>query len=210
MAFVRPYLHDRVFLFNALGAFFTFWGILIPFNYIPLAAQASGMSPALAAYLIPIINGASLLGRLVPPWAGDSLGRFNAALLANLLGVVLIFAVWIPAQAPSNAPTIVFAVLWGLPLGCFAAILPALIGQISDVREIGVRYGATFFLTAWAGLTGNPIAGALITRGAQDLGDDGAQFNYLKVFCGLTIAIGAGFLALARHAQPGVGRIKKV
>jgi hypothetical protein len=55
-AFVRPYYSDRKFLYNALGAFFTFWGILIPGNYIVLAAQASGMSPYLSSYLIPIIN----------------------------------------------------------------------------------------------------------------------------------------------------------
>jgi MFS family permease len=129
------------------------------------------------------------------------MGRFNVAILTNVFAVIVIFAVWFPAEIQSDKPTLVFAVLYGFPLGCFSAILPALIGQISDVREIGVRYGATFFLTAWAGLTGNPIAGALLTRGQKDLGDGGAQFNYLKIFSGLTIAVGMGFLILARHVQ---------
>ena len=55
--FVKPFT-ETTFVLNALGCFFTFWGILIPFNYITLAAEASGMSPQLASYLIPIINGA--------------------------------------------------------------------------------------------------------------------------------------------------------
>ena len=54
--FARPF-RETTFLFNALACFFTFWGILIPFNYITLTATASGMSPRLAGYLIPLING---------------------------------------------------------------------------------------------------------------------------------------------------------
>ncbi len=109
---------------------------------------------------------------------------------------------WIPsALSSSPAPTIVFAALYGLPLGCFAAILPALVGQITtDVRTIGVRLGVTFFVTAWAGLTGQPIAGALVQRGGG-LGD--MQFTWLKVFCGVTIAVGAAFLTAARVSSKG-------
>lgn len=109
---------------------------------------------------------------------------------------------WIPsALAASPAPTIIFAALFGLPLGCFAAILPALVAQITtDVRKIGVRLGATFFVTAWAGLTGQPIAGALVQRG-EGLGR--MEFVYLKVFCGVTIAMGAVFLTAARIGSMG-------
>ena len=109
---------------------------------------------------------------------------------------------WIPsALSRSPAPIITFSALFGLPLGCFAAILPALVAQITtDVRQIGVRLGATFFVTAWAALTGQPIAGALQQRG-QGLGK--MDFVYLKVFCGITIALGAAFLTAARISSKG-------
>ena len=55
--FVKPF-SEPIFCLNSLACFFAFWGILIPFNYIQLASEASGMSPRLAAYLVPIINGA--------------------------------------------------------------------------------------------------------------------------------------------------------
>ncbi len=115
---------------------------------------------------------------------------------------------WIPsALSHSPAPTIIFSALFGLPLGCFAAILPALVAQITtDVRKIGVRLGATFFVTAWAGLTGQPIAGALQQRG-QGLGR--MEFVYLKVFCGVTIALGAAFLTAARISSKGWKLLKK-
>lgn len=110
-------------------------------------------------------------------------------------------------MSSSSAPTIVFAALYGLPLGCFAAILPALVGQITtDVRTIGVRLGSTFFVTSWAGLTGQPIAGALVQRGAG-MGD--MEFVYLKVFCGVTIFLGAGFLAASRVSSRGWGFLER-
>lgn len=57
MEFIRPF-RETPYLFNALGCFFTMWGIPIPFNYIALSAQSAGISPELAIYMIPILNGA--------------------------------------------------------------------------------------------------------------------------------------------------------
>ena len=145
---------------------------------------------------------------MFPPWAGDHFGRFNTAILFVSLGSILALALWIPSSlSPSPAPTTIFAVLFGLPLGCFAAILPALVGQITkDVRKIGVRLGGTFFVTAWAGLTGQPIAGALAQRG-EGLGR--MEFVYLKVFCGVTVGLGAVFLLAARISSRGWRLIEK-
>ena len=67
-----------------------------------------------------------------------------------------------------------------------------------------MRLGATFFITAFAGLTGNPIVGALIDKG---LGLGGAkEYTYLKVFCGTTIAVGAAFFVAAKASQGSVAK----
>lgn len=55
--FLYPF-RERPYLLNAIGCFFTMWGILIPFNYIALSGESSGISPRLAVYMIPILNGA--------------------------------------------------------------------------------------------------------------------------------------------------------
>lgn len=47
---------DIPFVLTVLGAFFFFWGMFLPFNYIILQAQQAGMSPNLTNYLLPIIN----------------------------------------------------------------------------------------------------------------------------------------------------------
>lgn len=162
----------------------------------------SSNSHSIPSFFTDLLIFLSLIGRVFPPWAGDYLGRFNTAILFVAFGSILVLALWVPsALASSSAPTVIFAALFGLPLGCFAAILPALVAQITtDVRTIDVRLGATFFVTAWAGLTGQPIAGALVQRGA---GLGRMEFVYLKVFCGVTIALGAGFLIAARISSRG-------
>lgn len=54
--FVSP-LREPAFLFNALGSFFFFWGVFLPFNFLILEAQHFGFSEGLATYLIAILNG---------------------------------------------------------------------------------------------------------------------------------------------------------
>lgn len=120
------------------------------------------------------------------------------AILSGILGAVLVIALWIPAG--SDEAIFVFAVFYGIPLGCFAAAIPLLVAQISDVRQIGVRVGATFFLNGFAGLTGNPIAGALARRATER---STSEYLYLKLFCGLTIAIGLCFFIATRVCHGG-------
>lgn len=61
-------------------------------------------------------------------------------------------------------------------------------------------------MTAWAALTGQPIAGALLEKG-QGLGE--MEFVYLKVFCGVTIALGAIFITAARISSKGWRLLEK-
>ena len=53
--FLRP-LKEARFVFTALAAFFFFWGVFLPWNFITLQAEASGMSPYLAGFLLSILN----------------------------------------------------------------------------------------------------------------------------------------------------------
>lgn len=58
MELVKPFT-EMPFLLLALAAFFTYIGGFLPFNFLILQGEASGMSPNLASYLIPIMNAAS-------------------------------------------------------------------------------------------------------------------------------------------------------
>ena len=61
---------------------------------------------------------------------------------------------------------------------------------------MGVRTGGFFLFISLAGLTGNPIGGALLGRNNGD-------FLYLQLFCGIAMAAGTvGFVA-SRYVQVG-------
>jgi hypothetical protein len=58
MELVRPFT-EKPYLLLALASFFIYIGGFLPFNFLIVQGEASGMSPALASYLIPILNGVS-------------------------------------------------------------------------------------------------------------------------------------------------------
>ncbi|KAI0905315.1 major facilitator superfamily domain-containing protein [Ustulina deusta] len=194
MKLLHPF-RDLAFDLNAAACFFGTLGLLLPFNYLKVAAAATNISPNLLPYILPILNSTSIIGRIVPLWAGDHLGVFNMATLFILLGAVLVVALWIPGVGSSGA-VIAFAVLYGLPLGYFVATIAALVAKISDIREIGVRVGATFFVNAIAGLIGSPVAGQLIGVGNWSSGPE--EFRGLQIFCGLAVFVSALLFGLTR------------
>jgi MFS family permease len=58
MDFVTPY-SEVPFLLLSISSFFLYISGFLPFNFLIVQAQASGMSAGLAGYLIPILNAAS-------------------------------------------------------------------------------------------------------------------------------------------------------
>ena len=49
---------------------------------------------------------------------------------------ILVLALWL--QSRGNAPAIVFCALYGFGSGAFVSLAPAIIAQISDLREVWV------------------------------------------------------------------------
>lgn len=194
---VKEYLAgfgEPAFLLTVVACFLFFWGMFLPFNYIILQAQRDGMDPSLTPYLLPIINAVSIVGRIAPGIAADKIGRFNVMIMITLLSTVITLALWIPGRA--IAAIIVYAVLFGFSSGGFISLGPALIAQISDIRQIGARTGAAFAVQSFGALTGSPIGGAIVT--AQN-----GDFLGLQLFCGFTmLASVVGFVA-ARWVQVG-------
>lgn len=142
-----------------------------------------------------------MFGRILPGYLGDKVGRFNVMIFTTLFSAILVLALWIPAQG--NAPMILFAALFGFSSGTFVSLVPSLVAQISDIREIGRRNGTNFFIVAFAALSGNPLGGALIAR-------DHGDYVWLQVFSGVTMAVGGFIYIAARHVQVGGFKWKKL
>lgn len=119
----------------------------------------------------------------------DKVGNFNISLAAACLSTVLVFALWLPGH--SNATAIAFAASFGFSSGTYTAMSPALVAQISDIREIGTRSGTMYAFMSVAALTGSPIGGALISAA-------GGSYWKLQVFAGSMLATGSCFYIAAR------------
>ncbi len=136
--FIKP-LGELPFLLTVLASFAFFFGMFLPFNFIILSAEYNGMGPNLAGYLLAVLNAVSIFGRTLPGFVADRLGRYNVMIVTSFLSTILVLALWLPARG--NVPYILFAAFYGFSSGAFVSLAPALIAQISDIRQIGVRTG---------------------------------------------------------------------
>ncbi|KAI0157869.1 monocarboxylate permease-like protein [Hypoxylon sp. FL1284] len=186
--YVTPF-REPAFVLLAVGSFFLYIGAFLPFTFIIVQAKEAGASASLTDYLVPIVNAASIFGRIVPAHLGDVYGVFNVCIVFTVFTGVISLALWLPAA--STAPILVFAVLYGFGSGLTLAIIPALVASISDVRKLGLRTGALYAFSSFGVLFGSPIAGAIVA--AQDGGYSG-----LKIFCGVALLVGAVFMIFSR------------
>ncbi|KAL9014321.1 MAG: hypothetical protein Q9173_001029 [Seirophora scorigena] len=193
MEFVYPF-RDPPYLLVVFASFLFFFGMFLPFTFIILSAEHDGMSRRLADYLIPILNAVSIFGRTIPGYVADKTGRFNIMIVTSFLSTILVLALWLPARG--NVPYILFAAFYGFSSGAFVSLAPALVAQISDIREIGVRTGGMFAVISIAALVGNPIGGALVSN------QQGA-YSHLQTFCGIMMLGGSMVFVASRWSLAG-------
>lgn len=199
MDFVRP-LQELPFSLTVFAAFLFFFGMFLPFTFIIVAAEHNGMGSYLASYMVSILNAVSIFGRVLPGFVADKVGRFNTMIFISFLSTILVLALWLPARG--NVPYILFAAFFGFSSGAFVSLAPALVAQISDVRQIGVRTGSMFAIISFAALVGNPIGGALVKN-------EGGGYLHLQIFCGIMMLGGSLFFVAARASQAGF-RLTKI
>ncbi|KAI5459325.1 putative monocarboxylate transporter [Mariannaea sp. PMI_226] len=190
--FVKPFREPEFVLLIA-GFFLFTYGIYVPIDYLPVQALRVGMDPNLVQYLIPILNAASLFGRVLSGILGDKIGKYNIFIVVGYLTGLWILALWIPES--SNAGIIAFAALFGFCSGAYVSLIAPLVSQISPLPEIGFRTGIVFFISSIPGLTTNPINGAII--------DQHNGLTKAKIFAGVFCLAGTSFILASRVYRKG-------
>jgi len=156
-------LRDIPFLVYALGSFLIFWGVFVPFFYLQLYAAVHGVDPVIVKYSITIMNASSIFGRTVPNFIADRVGPLNVMIPSAVISAGLIFAMF---GASTAGGVTAFAVFYGFFSGSLVSIVAPAVGSFvtsRDLSDLGIRIGILSFVLAFALLTGNPIAGALLT-----------------------------------------------
>jgi MFS family permease len=117
----------------------------------------------------------------------------------TFISALFCLCVWIPVD--NTAGIVVFAVIFGFASGGYISLVPTLIAQLSDIRQIGTRVGAAFAVASFGALTGSPIGGAIVS--AQD-----GSYLGLQLFCGCSMMAGCIAFICARYVQVGFKIVK--
>ncbi|RVX73160.1 hypothetical protein B0A52_02287 [Exophiala mesophila] len=183
-----PYI---LFCISMMMGFIGFYG---PIYYIgPYSIQHGLTNENLGFYMLPILNAASVPGRILPNFLADHIGPLNLLVPCALVTGVLAL-VWVGVRTFGGI--IVFAVLYGFFSGGFVSLPPvAIVTLTKDMSKIGTRMGQCFVFSAFGLLMGTPVSGAILRNTGSWLG--------VQLFSGLTIFVTGVLLFCARFAAVG-------
>nr|GAT51578.1 predicted protein [Mycena chlorophos] len=155
-----------------------------------LDAFTHGIAKNLAFYSLVIMNGLSFFGRLFAGFFAQKLGILNLMILATSCCGILILCM---IALKNIASLITIAILYGFWSGIYVTLLSPLIAMLtSNLSELGLRIGVSFFVSGVATLIGPPINGALL----------GKNFRWWRpsLFSGIVALAGSFFLLLTARA----------
>lgn len=171
--------------------FLMFLGIFTPLFYIPTYAVSRGTSPTLASYLLAIINGASIFGRIIPGILADKLGPTN---VLGVAGIVTGIIVCCMSQPESTAELVVYSVFVGFTSGTIiSGASAALATTAKDPRDLGTYMGMGMALASIAVLIGPPVNGKLL---------DNYGFLEAGLFSGIASVVGGSIAIASKAATP--------
>ena len=151
-----------------------------------------------SANLIILFNAIGIPARLLTGMAADRwTGPLNGIILGIFVNGVLAFT-WIGVR--STGGMYAETCIYGLAAGAFQCLFPTTITSLNtDLNKNGVRLGMAFSVFSFAGLTGPPIGGALLTT------NGGGRGGYLAALLGVGFAtmLGTLLLCVARVRKAG-------
>jgi len=140
---------------------FTLFGLYYPIFYLQPFALQKGVSSGTVFYSTAILNGASLIGRILPLIIADHIGSLNVLAMAILTAGILIFCF---IAITNFAGIVAFCVFFGIVNGTYVAIYPVAIASLSDdPATIGTRIGLAYFVIGCIFLAGPPVQGVIVS-----------------------------------------------
>ena len=184
---------EAPYVLFVFGGFLGFMALYVPFFYIQLySIERNIASETLTFYILPIINAASVFGRIFPNMLADKIGPLNMIVPCGIISGILTLSL---ISVNSVASILVFCVFFGFFSGTFVSLPPTVFVALSPRRSIvGTRMGMGFAITAFSLLIGTPIAGAILKS---------SGFVGVWIFGGSLITSGSILMGFARCKKIG-------
>ncbi|KAJ3569824.1 hypothetical protein NP233_g4800 [Leucocoprinus birnbaumii] len=160
---VKEILTDIPYLFYMAGSFLVFWGIFIPFFYLQLWSSLHSINAKVTKYSITIMNATSIVGRIVPNMIADKYGPLNTAVIFSFITGCLVFVMF---GATTSGGVVAFGIFYGFFSGGMVSLTTPTVSSFithSDGSDLPLRIAILSFTLSFPLLTGNPIAGALLS-----------------------------------------------
>ncbi|PQK16323.1 hypothetical protein BB8028_0006g06430 [Beauveria bassiana] len=179
-------LKNANFLLLCSGLAISYLGMFSPFFYATSYARSLGHSTSFAFYLVSIVNGASLFGRILPGILADRYGHFNLCGAAALLSGAIVLC-WTAAK--SSGGLVVWCLAYGLTSGAIMSLQSACAAQLAPHELQGTAVGFLMGSVALTALFGTPISGQLV-----------GSYGYLalSLFAGASLVVGGLLIFMAR------------
>ncbi|GKU21276.1 unnamed protein product [Fusarium langsethiae] len=184
----------------AIATFTSLLGLYISIFYVVDFSRTS-ISPPFSYQdslnLLILFNAVNLIGRLGSGFIADKVGSLVIFVPVLASTAVILFS-WIAVE--TTVAMYVWTVFSGILSGGIQSLFPAGLGYLTvGTKKPGTRMGMVFGLGSIASLIGAPIGGALI-----DIMD--GRYMGAQIFAGVTMAVAAIFLEVARKADVARGK----
>ncbi|KAL3476634.1 major facilitator superfamily domain-containing protein [Aspergillus californicus] len=161
---------------------------------LPTYVRYAGLSEDVQFYSLTVLNGMSLLGRILPGFTADLVGRFNV--LASLVAMTLLVmaTVWLPVGSNNQQTLYAVVAIFGFGSGGWISLAPVCAGQLCRTEEYGRFYSTIYALGAFGALFSVPVGGKLLATTTPQV---------LVGFYSAVLVVGFGCVVLSRWALLG-------
>jgi len=189
----RSAFSDIPYLLFVAACCLVFLGMYTPFVYVQdFALQRGVASSQVDKYLLAMMNGGSIIGRIIPNLFAQRLGGMNLLIAAVLIMSVSALCL---VTVEHTAGLVVTLVFYGFSSGSFFALQPATFTKLTEDRNyIGTRLGMAYSVMSFALLFGSPVGGALV----RSIG-----YSSAWIWSGVCLALGSAMIAFSRGMASG-------
>jgi MFS family permease len=186
---------EKNYLFLVIGMFFDEFSIILVITYIATYGTVRNLDESTTYLVVTVMNACGILGKIIPSYLSDKIGRFNVMILIMITMVIALFAIWLPYY--NLGGLYAFAAVYGFAFGAVFALTPVLIAQISHTKEFGSRYATAYFIVAFGNLISMPIGSQFINE------ESVSNYNHMIIFAACTCTFATVLVCISRISMSG-------
>jgi MFS family permease len=168
-------LRDRRFVALLVAGTTAMTGFLPRYFLITPSAIESGLSATYASWVLGIMNGLSIVGRVGIGWLADRSGKVNALVVSFVLCGLGHIVFWLPAVLSKNVETsavlfTLFSVYIGLFGSGFVSLLPVVVADLFGSTNLASKVGLLNSIMGLGVLAGPSAINAIVSNGQWSVG----------------------------------------